>query len=131
MNTNYNTWFKLGALSALVAVCISACGPVYDTRYTFVPPERPEGRTCVFQCENSKLQCQNMQDMQKQNCEFRAQLEYERCKDRGEKHCYEDYCSSDYSRCDEQYRNCFQACGGTVNRQDVCVAFCEGAPAVR
>lgn len=118
----------LGAL--LFCAALSACGPVYDTQYTFLPPEDSTGRACVFQCDNSKLQCQQLQDQSAELCESRAEREYDRCVDKyGEKKCYRDYCSSsDHERCETQYRSCYQSCGGNVRSETVCVAFCDGAP---
>jgi len=104
----------------------AGCGPMYNTEYTFVPPETPTGQTCVFQCENSKLQCEQIEDMKQERCEDRADREYERCKDREkEKHCYRSYCSVDYSRCETRHRGCYQSCGGKVEEHKKCVAFCN------
>ena len=96
------------------------CGPIYNTEYSFKPPLTPEGKTCAFQCKNSELQCEQLEEMKKQSCQLQSQLE---CKDK--KDCSSSsYCSTNFDRCKEMYRNCYQACGGTVESHKVCVMGC-------
>jgi hypothetical protein len=103
----------------------TACGPIYQTEYSFIPPTNEQGRACVFQCENGKLQCAQIEDMRKERCDDRAEHEYYRCQDRGEKYCYRESCSADYENCESRYRGCFQSCGGKVESKQVCTAFCN------
>lgn len=96
------------------------CGPIYNTEYTFQPPLSPEGKTCIFQCENSKLQCKQIEDMKEESCLLRSQLE---CRDR--KDCPTNLCDTNYTMCKEMYRNCYQACGGNIDTKKVCVFNCK------
>jgi len=116
-----------------LALALAACGPIYQTQYAFTPPPTPEGRVCIMQCEQLRFQCRQNEDLKVQNCENQnrwARAEYERCKRSGRKDCHDGtiWCSSDYDRCDEQYRFCYQSCGGQVLATTVCVANCEKAP---
>ncbi len=113
-----------------------SCGPIYDTQYSYFPPESSEGRACIFQCENSRSQCQELEHYRNQDCERRSTYDYERCRDdiryrydREPKwnECSESSCSADEERCDSQFRYCYQSCGGRVDAQTVCVANCQGA----
>lgn len=125
------------AAGLICAVTFAGCGPVYDTQYQFTPPENESGRTCVFQCETSKEQCQQIQEMRAESCEDRAEYEYERCVDRIYRRkgrepkwheCSKETCSADVDRCENTYRNCYQACGGKVRAETVCVANCDQVP---
>lgn len=110
----------------------SGCGPVYDTRYSFIPPTDPVGRSCIFQCENSRMQCNQIEELTKMNCEQRARQEQQACQwrmeMRGEKEhwydCTAESCSTDTEQCDSMYRSCYESCGGRVEAQTVCVMNC-------
>lgn len=116
---------------------ISSCGPMYQTDYMMTPPKSASGKACVFQCENGKYQCQQLEDLKAERCESRAQADQEACerkiaweKGRDPKwyECGRESCDADYERCERSYRACFQACGGTVKQETRCVANCEQAP---
>ena len=110
---------------SVIACLVSGCGPIYETQYSFIPPEDDHGRSCIFQCENGKLQCERLEDMKKDQCEDRSDRQYYRCQDRGEKYCYRESCSVDYETCESHYRGCYQSCGGRVDAKQVCVGFCN------
>ena len=127
-------------LSALLlALLLSACGPMYETRYTFVPPKGSSGQACILQCENNRMQCEQLAEMRFQNCEDRADREYRDCEheqvfgyDKKGRwtcvdncYCWRDSCERDTDRCDALYRTCYQTCGGKVKAQTVCVANCD------
>ena len=120
--------------AAYLTLSSVGCGPMYETRYSFTPPKSANGRTCIFQCDNSRMQCRNFEEMHKSNCEMRGQLEEQRCENdiryregREPKwyECSTSSCSADYDRCDEIYRGCYQMCGGEVRSETVCVANCD------
>lgn len=122
---------QLSLLALLFSVV--SCGPQMQTNYQYFPPENPQGQACIFQCENSRMQCQHIQDMEYQRCQDRAEDRYQRCEDSNEyrrkddkQYCYREYCSSpDGERCDNSYRSCYQSCGGRVTSETVCVANCD------
>ena len=121
-----NLWCFV-CLTVVVAGC--ATGPVYRTRYSYTQPETPEGKACVYQCEFSKVQCEELEDLKKELCVEKAELKYERCmldKKEGE-YCYNEswQCSANYQRCDNMYRSCFQSCGGTIESETECVSNCD------
>ena len=124
----------LGAAGVLL---LGACGPIYDTQYRFTPPESGQGVSCIYQCENSKLQCRQLEEYRADDCTRRAQYEAQRCeadiwrqKGRAPKwyECGSSSCSPEYDRCETQYRSCYQSCGGRVDAQTVCVANCDQIP---
>ena len=128
------------ALSFLLIAFLTSCGPVYKTNYTYIPPENEEGKSCIFQCDNTKLQCYQLEDMRYQRCLDRADRDYYRCeanrryvynykkKRRECRHncyCFRSSCSQTREVCDDRYRTCYQTCGGSVTSETVCVSNCE------
>lgn len=132
----------LGVL-LVVAFLVSACGPVYETRYQFTPPTTPQGQLCVNQCQQINLLCRRNCQLESDSCLAR---EYEQARWR-----YEDYvrerraanqpierspddfvyrynCPSSNSctpACDNDHRVCYQTCGGQVSATTVCTANCS------
>ena len=132
--------YKLMMLAFVLIFFACSCAPRYRTTYDFTPPTSEQGKTCVFQCENTKLQCEQLQEMKLQNCRDRedlkqqkcqdkAEKEYERCKAKGNQICFQAACpiSECYkgTKCETQYRRCYQTCGGKVTSTRSCVANCE------
>lgn len=119
---------------------VSGCGPVYQTSYSFVPPEAVAGRSCVYNCEIIKRQCIDLQNRDAQDCERRSDWEIRDCESRirlAENRspkwyeCGGETCSADIERCDGEYRGCYELCGGRVKATTVCVSNCEQAVAPR
>jgi hypothetical protein len=127
---------------------LAACSPIYTTDYSFDPPPSNTGRTCVLQCENSKLLCDQLVESRYDSCLQRAELQYQSCESRKiykidydsgntkcvqNCYCYRDSCSKDETTCGTQYRTCYQTCGGKVTSKTYCTSNCEevggvGAP---
>jgi len=100
---------------------ITACGPIHQTKYFYTPPSSVEGRTCLFQCENNQIQCEQLEEMKQESCELRAELA---CNN--QENCSRPrICRANLKRCEQVYRNCYQACGGTVQSQQVCILNCN------
>ncbi|MEZ4752834.1 MAG: hypothetical protein R3A13_00765 [Bdellovibrionota bacterium] len=131
---------KLKVFLILILV-LSACGPVYKTDYTYIPPKTESGRSCIFQCQNTKVQCEQLQELKYERCLDRADREYDRCernkryiyKPNGERkcvdncYCFRDSCSLDEETCEIRYRSCYGTCGGSVEAKTYCVSNCEKA----
>lgn len=126
-----------GGFLALALLTLIGCGPIYDTQYQFTPPDDGNGRACIYQCENGREQCTELEELREESCENRAESEYQRCADniyrrkgRDPKwnECYRESCSSDTERCENSYRSCYQSCGGKVRAETVCVANCDQIP---
>lgn len=121
----------------LLLLALTSCGPMYETNYTFTPPESSAGNACIFQCQNSQQQCRQLEEYKKDDCEQRSEWQKERCeaevwrkKGRDPKwyECGGESCSADYDRCDVSYRACYQSCGGKVQSETRCVANCDQIP---
>ncbi|HMO01741.1 MAG TPA: hypothetical protein PKD37_02570 [Oligoflexia bacterium] len=112
---------------------LSSCGPVFETKYTYIPPKSASGASCVANCSITQSQCEDMERMRYQTCEERAQMNYDSCvlshRLTGEKEkwydCWRDSCSMDLEKCAERYRICYQSCGGRVLGETVCTANCD------
>ncbi len=130
-----------GALLALLTTStalLSACGPIYNTTYTYRPPRNQHARRCIVACQRNKLMCQRNADKSYQHCEDRAGRDAKRAyhdykvKQRrqhkpiklGPEDFRQDWSCSHYNNCDAGYRQCYTTCGGTVITHKVCVAFC-------
>ncbi|MBU1231606.1 MAG: hypothetical protein KKC77_01880 [Proteobacteria bacterium] len=107
------------------------CGPVYKTEYTYRPPQSPQGQTCIMQCEKIKRHCYTNEEFRVRACEDEnmiARLEYDRCISMNYERCWDRsaYCNSaNYEYCDEEYRICYQNCGGLVSGREICVSGCD------
>jgi len=116
---------------------ICGCGPVYHTDYSFIPPHSSGGQACVYQCENGRYQCRQIEDLRVERCRDYAYQQQRDCearirwdKDRKPKwyECGSESCSADYDSCDQQYRFCYQGCGGEVKASTRCVSNCDKIP---
>ncbi|GLR80440.1 hypothetical protein HUE56_20730 [Azospirillum oryzae] len=134
---------RLLTLCLAVMALLSACGPVYETQYSLVPPSSAEGRLCVNQCQQNRNYCRQNCGMSQQACvneaRSRALYEYQSYVNRQQaekkpiKKSVSDFdrsysCgnSSCEARCEADYRDCFGgSCGGQVIAKRVCTAFCD------
>jgi hypothetical protein len=106
---------------------------MYETRYYYTPPQDPGAQSCIFQCENMKMQCEQLEMMKVENSNQRARMDQDRCRDNirrqgrepnsSECNYFSTY-SADNERCEAQYRICYQNCGGRVQAEQVCVFNC-------
>jgi len=134
-------------LLVAATLLVVGCGPIYETQYQMIPPADPQGRMCAAQCLQTRDYCRENCEMSSRECVDRAR--------RRARHDYDDYvrerraknlslkrdresfvntwecgASSCQSQCGETYRQCFSICGGQVNAQKVCTAFCEPPPSL-
>lgn len=97
-------------------------------RYEYIAPASESGKTCAVQCMTTKQVCYSGMQAQAQNnanrCQQQNNLNYQACVNRAQSHddvkkCNPNamYCPvvANNWQCDESYRQCFAACGGTVN----------------
>lgn len=119
---------------------LSACGPIYQTSYDYIPPKSQNGKMCLMQCQQSKMLCQQSCDLKQQACRADAQrnatFAYENYRQQQENQhqpinktvqdFYSDFeCSRSSCTCEDDYRTCFTTCGGKVLAHQQCVAFCD------
>lgn len=127
-------------LILLFVLLLSACGPIYQTTYGYIPPKSNIGKMCAMQCQQTKMLCQQLsqsgQDNCRNNARQQAMFDYQSYKherrqagksiDKDLNDFYNDFgCSRDTSNCDQAYNSCFSTCGGQVIPTTVCVAFCN------
>ena len=109
-----------------------ASGPVYQTRYDYVPPESAEGKACLEQCEKGRGACLDTARKDYQTEIAKAKQLYEEClmSQRGGTRtpilCHDPSSSikPDDSRCGEVYNRCLANCGGKLQEKKVCVRNC-------
>ena len=129
--------------ASLGFAALAACGPIYDTEYTYHAPRDPGGRACVSSCDADQSQCKYQCRRETQDCENEkrrvAEREFNRYarwrRDQNlpvDKNVYdftpgyscpwESECSD---VCESSYRACFTGCGGTIDARQVCVMGCS------
>lgn len=123
----------------ITTLCLSGCGPQYQTTYSYIPPHSHYGRSCVNQCLNNRSNCNSQCQTNYQSCKTNANilampqyLLYIKAKNDANQPAYRsisdfaDYsgCST-YCGCTSTYRSCFTNCGGSVLANTQCVAFCN------
>lgn len=132
--------FSITLIAAIVlaSVLMSACGPVYSTSYSYVPPKSYRGRMCLNQCLSQKSMCQNNCSMLKQSCHMQANAMAEpayhaylhQMKRQGKTPWRNISYFADYSSCRDNcgcqgnYRQCYTSCGGRIIPHTVCTMFC-------
>lgn len=129
-------WVLILALAA--ALALGGCGPIYDLRYEY---EKPPGadRLCFSQCVTGRSHCRQLARLADANRERDRALcvalaSGESDDDRRAKRVAE--CRLNFPRlplpatehnggnCQQDYNECFVACGGTVHEIRECVINC-------
>ncbi|AWU93083.1 hypothetical protein [Azospirillum ramasamyi] len=134
---------RLLTLCLAVMALLSACGPVYETQYSLIPPGSAEGRLCVNQCQQNRNFCRQNCSLTQQACvnearsralyEYQAYVNRQQAEKKPIKKTVSNFdrsysCgnSSCEPRCEADYRDCFGgSCGGQVIARSVCTAFCD------
>ena len=113
--------------SLCVVLLVSACQTV---RYEYEAPDTADGKQCVVQCASVREMCRSNENQraqsEKKSCERRSETTYLVCMDKAKGNkdkqakcdkkrgkCYEN---QNFSRCNEEYNQCFSYCGGIVKK---------------
>lgn len=138
----------LNRISCLIFIVLAAtgCGPIYESRYQYIPPLDYQGIACTNNCLTNKTYCKQQCTLDKINCErlmdAKGDADYYRA--------YSDYQTRQklypYSKaperntfnynyrcdslacdrlCEENHNICYRNCGGQVIEYRECVAFCN------
>lgn len=130
--------FSLLVITMVVGL-LTACGPIYETQYAYVPPHSNMGKMCVANCTQGKSMCEQMCQMRKQQClsdarrdarEDYREYKYDRHREgqavkKDERDFDRSYRCNEACNCAPQFNSCYAACGGQVLEKQVCVAFCD------
>lgn len=124
---------------AVLVSGLTACGPVYDTSYTYVQPKAWRGKQCANRCLRDRSYCRSNCQSRDQSCRntanlaatpaYLAYLEQQKQQNFPLDRNVTNF--ADYSRCTDRcgcqatYRECFTNCGGEVVASIRCVAFCK------
>jgi len=89
-----------------------------------------------MQCENMKMQCEQLEELKYERCQAESERDQEQCqwrlamKGKEEKwyDCPTSSCTNEVERCEGKHRTCYQACGGKVTAKTVCVMNCDQIP---
>jgi len=131
--------------AAVLVLMMAGCGPIYETVYSYQPPQSPQGQMCAGQCQQisqyCRQNCRLKEDSCRANSRQEASYEYdryvrERVRNRQEiKKSVSDFdhsygCSSASgceAECGSDFRMCFTNCGGIVTSRQECTMFCDQA----
>lgn len=123
-----------------VTLLLSACGPIYQTTYSYIPPASDTGKMCATQCQQNQSMCQQLCNSRADTCQSNARSQamyaYEEYKSeqisQGQpvtetlNDFYDDsQCSNMNCGCSDSYNSCFTTCGGQIIPKSTCVAFCN------
>ncbi len=123
-----------------MALLLSGCGPIYQTTYSYKPAPSSSGKLCTAQCFQTKNSCQQICQLQDQNCRLQAHQEayyryseYLREQKAAGKKARQQLSSFDHSytrcnnscHCTADFNACYQSCGGQVMTKRICTAFCN------
>ena len=108
-------------MASVMAMLVMAC----ETQYTYTPPSSPQGQQCVARCSHLQQDCKAREDRrvaeERPRCEREADIEYIAClkyakTDKDKEACSRSSCyiSPSYYQCDNDFRQCFQVCGGII-----------------
>lgn len=125
---------------AIVSMMLLAgCAPRYKTVYTFKPPAEARAKMCIAQCQQSRSLCRRLCKADKHACQRSARAKARHDYQRYALHqqhsqlpvtkTVDDFydthsCEQQVCDCGEDYRTCYQLCGGEVNPHQQCIAFC-------
>lgn len=126
-----------------LSVLLAACGPIYETQYTYTQPDSRRGQACTSSCEADQQACKYQCKRETQDCEnektrvaereFRRYERYQRDQNLPVTRSVYDF-KPNYSCpwehecanvCEADYRACFTGCGGRIDAQQVCVMGCD------
>ncbi len=126
-------------LLLILALSLAACGPVYQTSYSYQPPASIQGKQCIIQCQQAKTTCESACSTRKFQCQQAAMsqarfnfAEYRSQQKLQGKPISQDLndfynpigCDSFCGQCPTNFNNCYTMCGGKVLVHKKCVAFC-------
>ncbi|PCJ70419.1 MAG: hypothetical protein COA62_07440 [Rhodobiaceae bacterium] len=139
------------AVVAMSVAILSACGPVIETHYDYLPPESNLGMRCLAGCQDGLAQCRHTEAVATEECRYReegrVEDEYELAREKYYRELelyaaspdkfskpsevskgYPSYyrCDNQASQCQPNFNMCYRACGGQVRESQVCVANCDG-----
>jgi hypothetical protein len=113
-------------LAIAISLLLAACKTV---RYDYHPPQSDQGRMCITQCQGIREVCHgnesNRVQAERHACEQRSESTFRSCqrlaanKEEAKK-CSRPACyvTENFWRCDENYRQCFVGCGGTIQKYE-------------
>ena len=131
------------ALALALTWLLTACGPIYQTTYSYTAPDNLVTGACIQACGDTWDDCHDRANLEVSNCESSAKRdaeknfqEYKRERERKNKKLDRDIgffnngsCNtvkSDLDRkCRSRYDNCFTSCGGTITTIKECILFCD------
>ena len=122
---------------------LSGCGAAQEHGVTFSAPMTPGGRACVYQCQEAKDYCQSGCDLHQRACvgkvQTQAMIDYDTyVRQQITQHQPTDLHARDFERsgacddakktctgnCENNYRSCFEECGGVVEQTTSCQFLC-------
>jgi len=130
---------RLLIVLVMLTSLLTACGPVYQSHYTYQAPTTRMDQKCAAQCMQGKSSCLQICDLKNLRCVQRVHQDAE--------YRYQQYRQTQLSRgarvtkslrqfedrtecrksctCRVTFNTCYSACGGQVFEHKKCIAFCD------
>ncbi len=127
----------------LLIFFLISCGPIYETRYNYLPPNDSEGRSCVNYCLQGKSSCQMSCQNNKNTCSTISSVASmftgsyskdikSKCKSKSHGGITDTKCEGSSfgvsapkvtADCNEDYKDCIDSCNDNYNN---CYTNCGG-----
>ena len=131
------------ALLLAYLLVLTACTGPASKSVSYTPPETPGSRLCINQCGEAKNYCREDCELNQRQCVSKVQsqalIDYEKYMSEQFMHsgaielrardfermtpCDDAYKSCD-NRCESQYQDCYETCGGKVDVTTSCQFLC-------
>ncbi|MDY6885604.1 MAG: hypothetical protein SWL02_17750 [Pseudomonadota bacterium] len=120
---------------------LMACSPKYELQYQYSAANTDQVKSCVMQCNQTRLACQKNNELQFSQCDMQGrtglyQFENNRvgCDER-QTHCedtvsfnssaFNHICQLNYRECERAFNACYESCGGEISVKRHCVENCD------
>ena len=105
----------LGVL-IILPLGICGCGGGTVIKREYLSPGSEEGRSCVRQCEGTRVECREKEKDRAEEARSKAQRQYELCVSSGGRGCIDTAYQilPRYEGCEWSYDRCFEKCGGQI-----------------
>ena len=131
------------ALALALTWLLTACGPIYQTTYSYTAPDALVPRACIQACGDVWTDCHTRAYLKVSSCESSAKRdqekkfqEYKRTREKNNRKVEHDSsffnngsCNTLKSdldqKCKNRYDNCYTSCGGTITPIKTCILFCD------
>lgn len=127
-------------MTLMILLLLASCVSKYKSVVAYHPPSSKNGQSCVQKCKVTRTNCQSVCHAGETNCDdvawLRAEDDYDNYLKKQNvegKPVYRDLssfynplqCDKSACQCEEDFRVCYQMCGGKTSTMKRCVKNCD------